>query len=308
MEDVASKSQEGSGVERDNSKVPSDNFSARTRQAIRIELDRLCENQRLTPTQRRIAQCLVEHSAEVGYLSSIDLGKLADVSQPSVTRFATALGFTGYMELRKHLGNLIKNADVPPTKEGNRFQLAALNESKRLVELSETLADREMIERIGGLLASSRPLPVLGLRASCGLASQFVYFAAKVHPDVRLLDKGGSMIGDQLEQARNAGGTALLAFMMPLYPKETADALEFAKKIGLKTVLITDATYSNYMKVADETINAPISSTLFYDSYSSSSVLVSVLLDAMLSKLGPAGRKRVDALDKSSKARKIFVS
>jgi DNA-binding MurR/RpiR family transcriptional regulator len=239
-----------------------DTVAALTRQAIRYELDRLCENQRLTPAQRRIAQCLVERSSEVGYLSSIDLSKLANVSQPSVTRFAMALGFDGYMELRKHLGARINDADTPLAREGNRYQLAALSDSRKLAELSETLADRDRIDRIGTMLAGSRPLPVLGLRASCGLSAQFCYFAAKVHPDIRSLESGGSIIGDHLEQARRAGASALLAFMMPLYPKETVEALKFAKKLGLSLVVVTDAKYSAFLDVADEVLHAPITSNL----------------------------------------------
>ena len=50
----------------------------------------LFDGQRLTPAQRRIARCLVDHAGQAGYLSSGDLADLAGVSQPSVTRFATA--------------------------------------------------------------------------------------------------------------------------------------------------------------------------------------------------------------------------
>jgi DNA-binding MurR/RpiR family transcriptional regulator len=56
---------------------------------------------RLTPTQRRIAQCLLERGARSAYLSSGEVAELARVSQPSVTRFAMALGYDGYPALRK---------------------------------------------------------------------------------------------------------------------------------------------------------------------------------------------------------------
>ena len=52
--------------------------------------------------------------------------------------------------------------------------------------------------QVGRLLAASRPLPVLGLRAAAPLAAYFAYFAAKVHPDVRVLDDGGSLLADRL--------------------------------------------------------------------------------------------------------------
>ncbi|MFL6111847.1 MAG: MurR/RpiR family transcriptional regulator, partial [Catenulispora sp.] len=56
----------------------------------------LFQGARLTPTQRRIAQSLVQHAPSVAYLSAAEVAQLAGVSQPSVTRFAMALGYAGY--------------------------------------------------------------------------------------------------------------------------------------------------------------------------------------------------------------------
>ena len=66
-------------------------------------LQTLFEGHRLTPTQRRIAHSMVRRAAEVPFLSSVELAELAGVSQPSVTRFATSLGYTGYPALREAL-------------------------------------------------------------------------------------------------------------------------------------------------------------------------------------------------------------
>ena len=58
---------------------------------------------RLTPTQRRIAHSLVQHASTAAYLSAAEVAELAQVSQPSVTRFAIALGYDGYPALRRRL-------------------------------------------------------------------------------------------------------------------------------------------------------------------------------------------------------------
>ncbi|SCL19707.1 MurR/RpiR family transcriptional regulator [Micromonospora inyonensis] len=61
---------------------------------------------RLTPMQRRIAHCLVQHAGSVAYLSAAEVAELAGVSQPSVTRFAVALGHDGCPALRRRLREL----------------------------------------------------------------------------------------------------------------------------------------------------------------------------------------------------------
>lgn len=86
---------------------------------------------RLTPTQRRIAHSLVQHAASAAYLSAAEVADLAGVSQPSVTRFAMALGYSGYPALRRELRALV---DVSPAGNpaNNAMQRAVQAEADRL--------------------------------------------------------------------------------------------------------------------------------------------------------------------------------
>src|SRR4051812_23006602 len=152
----------------------------------------------------------MEHAQRVAYLSAAEVAALAGVSQPSVTRFAMALGYPGYPALRRRLRE-VAAADATADGHGdNAMQRAVHAEVTNLQRLADQLAHPEAVSRAAALLAASRPLPVLGLRAAAPLAAYFGYFAAKVHPDVRVLDAGGSLLGDRLDQARAAGACALL--------------------------------------------------------------------------------------------------
>lgn len=270
--------------------------------------DRLVD-QRLTPGQRRIAQCLIDSSSEIGFLSSQEIATLANVSQPSVTRFARTLGFHGFLDMRRQLRTAAQGASAPQVTKAkaNRFQSAALAEAANVAELAATLADGANIAAIGKALAASRPLPVLGLRASGGLAAQFCYYAAKVHPDVRLLVGGGSLIEDQIEQAHRAGATALLSFMMPLYPRETVSALRHAHSLGLNVALVTDASFAGHQDLANLVLRARVHSSLTFDSYAAVAVLVAVILDAMCDAMPGGAQARLEDVDRSSARRKVFV-
>ncbi len=283
-----------------------DGSLAGERHALRQELDRRASGQRLTPAQRRIAECLIENSAQVGFLSSTELAELAKVSQPSVTRFAMSLGFEGYLEMRKFLRSSMSGADAAPGGDENRYQTAVKAEIANLAELALTLADADHIRAIGKALAGTRVLPVVGLRASAGLARHFAYFAAKFHTDVRLFDQGGSILEDHLEQSKRAGADAALIFMMPLHPRETYRAIEFAEQIGLRVVLITDTSYDDRGKRDRLTLNMRINASLVFDSYAAGMLLVSVLLDAMCDGMKGDVHKLLERVDASSKKRKVF--
>ncbi|WP_405687302.1 MurR/RpiR family transcriptional regulator [Streptomyces sp. NBC_00057] len=273
-------------------------------------LQQLFEGHRLTPTQRRIAHSMVRRAAEVPFLSSVELAELAGVSQPSVTRFAVALGFDGYPALRRYLRDVAPGPAEPGGGAGerayNEYQQAVLGEIENLQHLAELLADPGPVERAGRLLAASRPLPVLGLRAASSQARGFGYFAAKVHPDVRVLDEGGSMLHDRIDAARRAGATALICFALPRHPKEVVDALAYAQEQGLTVVSVADSAFAPVAKHSDLLIPAAVGTGLAFDTACAPMLLGRVLLEAMCDDL-PDAQARLEEFDARAVARGLFV-
>ncbi|MFK0217625.1 MurR/RpiR family transcriptional regulator [Streptomyces vinaceus] len=272
-------------------------------------LQKLFEGHRLTPTQRRIAHCMVRGAADVPFLSSVELADLAGVSQPSVTRFAVALGFDGYPALRRHLREVApaeRAAAAAQDDAYNEYQQAVQGEIENLRQLSAMLADPSPVEEAGRVLAGSRPLPVLGLRAASSQARGFAYFAAKVHPDVRLLDEGGSMLADRIDAAAGAGASALMCFALPRHPREVAEALDHAREAGLKVVTVADSAFAPVARSSDLLIPAPVGTGLAFDTACAPMLLGRVLLEAMADAL-PDAQARLEAFDARAAARGLFV-
>ncbi|MEW2611944.1 MurR/RpiR family transcriptional regulator [Streptomyces sp. NPDC047880] len=269
-------------------------------------LQALFEGHRLTPTQRRIAHSMVRRAADVPFLSSVELAELAGVSQPSVTRFAVALGFDGYPALRRHLREV---APAEPAEEAgvhNEYQQAVEAEIANLRHLSEALADPAPVQRAGRLLAASRPLLVLGLRAAAAQAHGFAYFAAKVHSDVRLLGEGGTMLQDRIDAAVRAGASALLCFALPRHPREVVDTLGYAREAGLTVVTVADSAFAPVAKVSDLLLPAAVGTGLAFDTACAPMLLGRVLLEAMCDDL-PQAQSRLEEFDAKAAARGLFV-
>lgn len=270
-------------------------------------LQALFEGHRLTPTQRRIAHNMVRRAADVPFLSSVELAELAGVSQPSVTRFAVALGFDGYPALRRHLREVAPPEQQPAdTGSYNEFQQAVEAEIENLRHLSDALADPRPVRRAGRLLAASRPLPVLGLRAAAAQAYGFAYFAAKVHPDVRLLGEGGTMVEDRIDTAVRAGATALICFALPRHPREVVDTLTHAREAGLTVVTVADSAFAPVAKVSDLLLPAAVGTALSFDTACGPMLLGRVLLEAMCDDL-PDAQGRLEEFDARAAARGLFV-
>jgi DNA-binding MurR/RpiR family transcriptional regulator len=241
---------------------------------------------RLSPAQRRIAQYMTDHLTEAAFLSITDLAERVGVSQPSVTRFASSLGFTGFPALREALQPIALSAVAgsPDTREEirrNELQAAIDAEIENLASLRRVLADPNQVLAIGRELARSVPLTILGLRISVSLAEYFAYAARRIHPDVRLVTRGGSVAYDALLQSREAGGTWVLAFAMPRHANETLAALRAARRTGLSVALITDLTMGPLVEAADVTLTAGTGSRLVFDSYAAPVVMSAAVLQAM---------------------------
>jgi DNA-binding MurR/RpiR family transcriptional regulator len=264
---------------------------------------------RLTPTQRRIAQCMVEHASQVAYLSSGEVAELAGVSQPSVIRLAAALGYSGYPALRRRLREAVTGGTAEEAGEArhNEWQQAVTAEITNLTNLTAALADPAPLRQAGTVLMGSRPLVVLGLRASAPLASYFGYFAAKVHPDVRVITTGGSLALDKIEQARDSGAAAMFAVILPRYPAETIQVLDAARGLGLRVVALTDTPMSSVANHADTVLTAGVGSELVFDTHACPVVSCMVLLQAMCDADPVRSAARLEAFETLAAQQQIFV-
>lgn len=273
---------------------------------------KLFEGHRLTPTQRRIAHCMVRQAGDAPFLSSVELAELAGVSQPSVTRFAVALGFDGYPALRRHLRESAPEAGAPAGPRDaepdpyNAYQQAVQAEIDNLRHLAALLADPAPVERAGRLLAASPTLPVLGLRAASAQARGFAYFAAKVHPDVRLLDEGGSMLAERIDGCVRAGADVLLCFALPRHPKEVAAALDHARGAGLRIVTVADSAFAPVAHPEDLLLPAAVGTGLVFDTACAPMLLGRVLLEAMCDGL-PEAQSRLEEFDARVAERGLFL-
>ncbi|MFC4535839.1 MurR/RpiR family transcriptional regulator [Sphaerisporangium dianthi] len=282
--------------------------------------------------QRRIAHYLSENLHDAIFLSSVELAERAGVSQPSVTRFAIALGFAGYPEFRHALRPLVLGgdgdgaADPAPSRAGggagtgrSLFEMVD-REIRNLAAVRDRLAGgvpapgrpadglSGRIRGLGTALAACEPLPVLGLRVSSGPVMTFSYHARRIHPDVRPLVHGGSELTDGLHAARRAGAEWLLAIVLPRYPAEAVHALEYAAKLGLRTAVITDRAEVPFP--ADVVLHAPVEPAgeeSVCDSHAAPLTVAMLLLEAMAAAAPLRTRARLEEDERMSGQTGVFL-
>lgn len=275
-------------------------------------LRELFDGPRLSPGQRRIAQYLIENITEAAFLPITELADRVGVSQPSVTRFAAAVGFSGYPALRERLQSIALNTlgGGPGTAEeayGNELQAAVDAEIQNLENLRRDFADPGRVIQVGRELSRSTPLTVLGMRISVSLAEYFAYAARRIHPDVRLVTRGGSVAYDALLQSREAGGTWVLAFGMPRHSQEALTTIRVARGAGLKVALVTDLALGPLADEADVTFATGTGSRLVFDSYAAPGLMAAALLQAMTDADPERTHARLEEYEQVAEQHQFFV-
>lgn len=241
----------------------------------------LFSGHRLSPAQRRIGQYVLENLPGAALMTSVELARRTGVSQPSVTRFAVALGFSGYPQLRTEMSRIVLDvAADEPSVAPTLMHRAVDAEIDNLRALRKEL-DTGRLGEVGAQLIRSRPLPVLAARISVPVAQYFAYCASRIHPDVRPLTGGGTQMLDGIVQARVAGARWLLAFALPRYPGEIIAALDLARQEGLSVAVVTDGKLALPADYADELLPAPVHSELVFDSHATPMLLAAMLLQTM---------------------------
>jgi DNA-binding MurR/RpiR family transcriptional regulator len=282
----------------------------RDRLFVDSELGKRLTSARLTPVQRRIARHILESPRDAAFRTSVDLAETIGVSQPSVTRFATAVGFSGYPDfvrtLRETLFDDTARADTPP--ETDEWSAVIDRSIEDLRGLSDWLRGSDAVRIASREMMASSPLLVYGCRLSLGVSEVFSYLAAKIHPLVVHLDSRGGTVADRIAQAVEAGASCMFAVVLPRYPREAEKAISIAKRAGLKVILLTDSPLSPLARQCDQALYAPVNYTLVFDAFVAPMQLISILLDGMVDADPEPAERRLDAFEELAAREGLFLS
>ena len=257
-------------------------------------LSDLARRRRLSPTQRRVVHRMLGMFPEVAFLSTVEIAGRTGVSQPTVTRLATALGFAGFPEFRAALREAVLAGNAGGPGADRLAPADAVEQERANLETVRRVVGGDRTGEAVRLLAGTTPLGVLGLRASAALAEYFGYFARKVLPDVRVCTDAGRA-DDAVLELHQQGGAALLAFAMPRYPAGTVAALRLARRLGMATVVVTDTALVPFADDIDVLLTAPVGTGMVFDSHAAAVVLAISLLDAVAGTDPHRTRERLQA-------------
>ena len=172
-------------------------------------------------------------------MTAAALGQKVGVSESTVVRFATELGFKGYPELQKELQQLIKSKltavqrmEVSENLIGDSDIITSvLNGDIELIRATAEKTSREAFKNAVSEINRAKRIYILGVRSSAALASFLAFYFNLVFDAVTLIDTASA--SEMFEQMfRIDEKDVCIAISFPRYSKQTVNALRFIADRG----------------------------------------------------------------------------
>ena len=144
-------------------------------------LSRLNSAQGLSPSQRRITECLQANMNEAALWGVEDLAAESHTCVATVVRFAKKLGYSGFLEMRKALVNSVKThyqrgdqlLEAPAQAAATLVEVA--RRDIRNIELLVQAVDESLLQGAARLLKASRFRLAIGDGVSALMTRQLAY-------------------------------------------------------------------------------------------------------------------------------------
>lgn len=246
------------------------------------------KDKKLSKGHKKLAQYITENYDKAAFMTASKLGEKVGVSESTVVRFATEMGFKGYPELQKELQQMIKSKltavqrmEVSSTLIGEQDAIKkVLNGDIELIrDTLEQISTEEFTNAVETINKAKR-IYILGVRSSAALASFLYFYFNPVFENVVLVDtSSGSEMFEQM--FRISEDDVCVAISFPRYSKQTINALRFINDRGTKIIAITDSKDSPIAEYADNLLVAKSDMVSVVDSLVAPLSLINALIVAV---------------------------
>jgi DNA-binding MurR/RpiR family transcriptional regulator len=208
--------------------------------------------------QRLIAKYIEEHYDKVAYMTASRLGATVGVSESTVVRFATEIGYTGYPELQQAMQEMIRSKltsvqrmEVTLSHIGDADILASvMNQDIDMIRRTVEETSRKDFYAAVDAIAGSRKIYILGARSSLALATFLSYYFNLIFENVQLVNSTSEAeIFEQMIRVNEKD--AVIGISFPRYSRKAVKAMNFASDRKAKVIAITDSALSPLARPAD---------------------------------------------------------
>ena len=242
----------------------------------------------LSKGHKKIAEYIMTRYDKAAFMTASKLGTIVGVSESTVVRFATELGFEGYPELQRALKEYTSNKlttvqriDVMNDQlSGNDVYEKVLNMDIDKIRKTLEEGDRDEFYRTVDALCAAKNIYVIGARSAAVLARFLSFYFNMMFDNVKLVHTTST--SEMFEQILNIGeNDIMIGISFPRYSTHTVKAFRYAHEQGAKVIAITDSKASPLAEYADNMLLARSDMVSFADSLVAPMSVINALIVAV---------------------------
>jgi DNA-binding MurR/RpiR family transcriptional regulator len=264
----------------------------------------------LSRAERRVGRALLGDYPSAGLASAAGLAKRAEVSPPTVLRFAQSLGYDGFTDLQVALraelsarssGPITRLPDAPPAGSVlDQLLQQARAQNDRAEQTLAQLPASAVEAAVAFLADTGRAVYLHGGRFSHLLAMHLAAHLEQLRPGVRLLDDpSGRDLGIMLELSRT---DVVVLFDYHRYQRNAAELASRVHRAGAAVLLITDDLACPVAPEAQVVLAASSTVRTTWQSMAAGFLLTELLTPLVMDAVGEPARTRMALWEEQRRA------
>ena len=242
--------------------------------------------------QKRIALYIEEHYDKAAFMTASKLGETVGVSESTVVRFATELGYDGYPKLQKAMQEMIRNKltsvqriEVTSSRIGNNNVLdSVLNQDIEKIRRTIEETSHEDFDRAVDEICKAKRIYIFGVRSTAAIASFLAYYFELIFDNNVIVINTTSATTTYENIFRMTSDDVIIGISFPRYSKMAIEAMDFARRRGAHSIAITDSMASPLISSADSVLIARSDMASIVDSLVAPLSLINALIVATVLK------------------------
>lgn len=238
--------------------------------------------------QKRIANYIMTSYDKAAFLTASKLGKIVNVSESTVVRFAVEIGYDGYPSMQKALQEMVRNRLTSVQRIGaitDRFGKqdvvsAVLHADMESIRLTGEALNRSVLDQAVEAIINAKNIYIVGVRSSAAIALYMSFYFRNIFDNVKLVNT--SATSEMIEQMLHVSkDDVVIGISLPRYSSRTVKLMDFAKDSGAKVIAVTDSDEAPAAKKADYVLAAKSDMVSVVDSLVAPMSLVNALIVAI---------------------------
>lgn len=236
-------------------------------------------------SHKKIADFILNNYEKAACFTAAKLGAETDISESTVVRFATHLGFEGFPEFQNALREEIKGKlttvqrmEVASLRMQDEDVLEKVMQSDRNA-IKDTInsVSREDFKSAAQAINNAGKIYILGVRSAAPLANFLYFYLKMIYDNVVLITSASS--SEEFENIFKIKKTDVcIAISFPRYSKQVVTTLEYAKEKGADIIAITDSGTAPIAPLANHVLVARSNMASFMDSLAAPLSLINALV------------------------------